>query len=93
MPDRTYTERELHVGHIRAVHLRTKEVRGWRSRHRALEWLAAHDDPAAWELRPDDNPAWALDPKLLPRPDGLPADGVAVYETPDGKPAVEGHRG
>jgi hypothetical protein len=93
MPDPAFTERELHIGHIRAVHLRTKEVRGWRSRHRALTWLTKNDNPADWELRPDDNPAWGLDPKVLPREDGLPADGVPVYETADGKPAGEERRG
>ncbi len=80
--------RHRYAGPIRAVHTRTKEIRGWTTRDRAERWLTAHDVLADWELRIDKNPAWGLDPAILPREDGRPADGVPVYETPDGKPAA-----
>ena len=80
--------RYRYAGPIRAVHTRTKEVRGWTTRDTAERWLRANDTPEDWELRIDKNPAWALDPAVLPRADGRPADGVPVYETADGRPAA-----
>lgn len=63
---------------LRAVHKRTREVRGWATEGAGRRWLSQHDRPDDWKLTVEFNASWNCHLQNLE--DGRPHDGVPIYE-------------
>ncbi|HET6291030.1 MAG TPA: hypothetical protein VFG15_30335 [Amycolatopsis sp.] len=94
MPFDTRDSRETFGYPVRAVHVGPdgrgdREIRAWRNRFGAEQWLTKHGRLEDWEITRCRNIAWGGPSNFQPWLDGRSLDWP-TYDTPDGNPHVPG---